>query len=38
MADSPTSIHRTIYSTEDLNAANSGATLQMIVDRVENGR
>ena len=38
MSGAPTSIRRTTYSSEEVNAANSGGTLQMIVDRVENGR
>ena len=32
------SIRRTTYSSEVVNATNSGETLQMIVDRVEQGR
>jgi NADPH:quinone reductase-like Zn-dependent oxidoreductase len=38
MPGATASIRRTLYDSEAVNAANSGATLQLIVDRVENGR
>ena len=34
----PESIRREVYNSEEVTAANSGSTLQQIIDRVEEGR
>ena len=34
----PNTIRRAVYSSEEVTAANSGKTLQQIIDKVESGR